>query len=100
MLELNALRTYVSLIDLVGAMGRILTADNLRKWAFHLTNMCCLCKQNKGTINHLLIHCEYTADLWHLALNTFGVSWVMPSNILELLHCWIFQGWGHSKGAI
>lgn len=29
-----------------------------------------------------------------------GVFWVMPSNILELLHGWKFQGRGHSKGAI
>lgn len=34
-----------------------------------------------------LIHCEYTTDFWHLVLNLFRASWVMPSNILELLYC-------------
>jgi hypothetical protein len=73
-------------------MGRILTVDNLRRRGFYLANWCCLCKMNEETINHLFIHYEYTADLWHLVLNIFGVSWVMSSNILELLHCWKFQG--------
>jgi hypothetical protein len=37
---------------------------------------------------------SFSADLWHLVLNIFGISWVMPINILELLHCWNFQGRG------
>jgi len=54
----------------------------------------------KETVNYLLIHCEYTSDLWHLVLNLFGVSWAMPSNILELLYCWKIQGRGHPKEVI
>jgi hypothetical protein len=80
--------------------GRILTVDNLRRRGFSLANWCCPCKKNEEFINHLLIHCEYIIDLWHLVLNIFGASWMMPSNILELLHCWKFQGWGHPKEAI
>jgi hypothetical protein len=43
-----------------------------------------------------LIHCEYTSDIWHLVLNLFRASWVMPGNILELLlledqRAWTFQ---------
>jgi hypothetical protein len=50
--------------------------------------------------DHLLIHCEYTVDFWHLVLNSFGVSRVMPSNILQLLHCWKYLGQGHPNKAI
>jgi hypothetical protein len=43
-------------------------------------------------LNHILIHYEFTCNLWHLVLNLFGVLWAMSSNILELLHCWKIQG--------
>lgn len=79
-------------------LGRILTVDNLRLWGFQLVNRCCLCNKDEETINHLL-H-EYAADIWHLVLNSFGVSRVMPGNILQFLHCWKFQGRGHPREVI
>jgi hypothetical protein len=56
--------------------------------------------KNEATINHPLIHCEYTNDLWHLVLSLFRVSWAMPNNILVLVHCWKIEGRGHPKEAI
>jgi hypothetical protein len=82
------------------ALDRILTMDTLRKRGFSLANWCCLCKKSEETTNHLLIHCEYTSALWQLILNLFGVLWVMPNNIQELLHCWKVQGRGHPKEVI
>jgi hypothetical protein len=73
--------------------------DNLR-WEFQLINQCCLCKKEEETINHLLLHCEFTVDIWHLMLNSFGVFWVTPGNILQLLHCWKFIGHGRPKETI
>jgi hypothetical protein len=35
---------------------------------------------------HLLLHCAYTVDIGHLVLNSFGVSWAMPGNLLQFLH--------------
>ena len=49
----------------VAALGRILMVDNLKRWGFQLVNWCCLCKKDEETINHLLIHCESTVDIWH-----------------------------------
>jgi hypothetical protein len=69
------------------ALGRILTVKNLRRREFQLINQCCLCEKDEETINHLFVHCEYAADIWHLVLNSFGVSWAMLCNILQLLHC-------------
>jgi hypothetical protein len=67
---------------------------------FTLVNWCCLCKNNEEIVNLYLIHSEYTSDLWYLVFNLFRFSWAMMSNILELLHCWKNQGWGHPKEAI
>jgi hypothetical protein len=69
------------------ALGRIITVDNLRRQGFYLINRCCLCKKDKETINHFLLHCEFSVDIWHLVLISFGVSWVTPSNVPELFHC-------------
>jgi len=82
------------------ALDRILTVDTLKKRGFSLANWCCLCKKNEETTNHLFIHCKYTSTLWQLILNLFGVSWIMPNNIQELLHCWKVQGRRYPKEAI
>jgi hypothetical protein len=66
------------------ALDKILMIDNLRRQGLTLVNWCCLCKKSEETVNHLLIHCEFTSELWHLVLSLFGFSWVMPGNILEL----------------
>jgi hypothetical protein len=79
------------------AWGGILMVDNLRRRGIILVNWCCPCKKNEETVNHFLLHCENTSDL--LVLNLFGVSWTMPNNIQELLHCWT-QGRGLPKGVM
>jgi hypothetical protein len=43
--------------------GRILTVDILKRRGLSLANWCCLCKKSDETVNHILIHYEYTIDL-------------------------------------
>jgi hypothetical protein len=81
------------------ALGRILTVDNLRRREFQLINRCCLCKKDEETINHLFHHCEFSVDIWHLVPISFGVSWITPGNVPQLLHCWKFIGHGHHREA-
>jgi hypothetical protein len=81
-------------------LGKILTIDSLRRRGLTLLNWCCLCKKSEETVNHILIHCEFTKEMWHFDLILFGVSWVMPSNILELVQCWKMQGQSQSNEAI
>jgi hypothetical protein len=40
------------------ALGRILTADNLRRRNIILVDWCCLCKEDGETIDHLFLHCK------------------------------------------
>jgi hypothetical protein len=74
------------------ALCKILTIENLSRQGLTLVNWCCLCKKSEEIVNHLLIHCEFTSEIWHLVLVLFGVSWAMFGNILELLKCWKMQG--------
>ena len=70
------------------ALGKILTIDNLRKRKVRIIDWCYMCKCNGESIDHLLLHCPIASDLWSMILVLFGVSWVMPKSVVELLACW------------
>jgi hypothetical protein len=36
-------------------------------------------------MDHLLLHCEVSRDLWSYIFSLFGIEWVMPRRVLELL---------------
>jgi hypothetical protein len=44
--------------------------------------------QVRTTGSHLLIHCSLASGLWHSVLRSFGVVWVFPDNIINLLYGW------------
>ena len=68
--------------------GRVLTLDCLQKRGWALANICFLCQMFEESIDHLLLHCEKTREVWILLLSFFGVSWVFPFSVKE-----IFLGW-------
>jgi len=68
------------------ALGKILTHDNFRKRNIIVIEWCCLCKKSGESIDHLLLHYEVVRDLWSYILILFGVVWVMPRTVLELLN--------------
>jgi hypothetical protein len=45
-------------------------------------------KKSGESIDHLLLHCEVARDLWSSLFNLFGVDWVMPRRVRELLVSW------------
>jgi hypothetical protein len=47
-----------------------------------------MCKKSGESIEHLLLHCEVAHNLWSYILTIFGVEWVMPRRVLELLTSW------------
>jgi hypothetical protein len=77
--------TRVAFFVWSAALGKILTHDNLRKRNVMVIEWCCLCKKSGEFIDHLLLHCEVVRDLWSYVLILFGVEWVMPRTVLELL---------------
>ena len=42
-------------------------------------------------MDHLLLPCPITSKLWNMVFNLFGVQWVMPLRVLDMLSSW--QGW-------
>ena len=69
-------------------LGRILTIDNLRRRNVMVLDWCCMCKKGAESVEHLLLHCPFAGELWSMVFGLFGVSWVMPRTIVELLECW------------
>ena len=68
--------------------GKVLTLNCLQKRGCALSNRCFLCQMFEGSIDHLLLHCEKTRDVWMLLLSLFGVSWVFPFSVKETLLGW------------
>jgi hypothetical protein len=69
-------------------LGRILTLDNLRKRHVIVMDWCYRCKKTGESIDYLLLHCELAIDLWVLVFCLFGIDWVMPKWVVELLASW------------
>ena len=68
--------------------GKALTLDMVQKRGRALANRCFMCLEKEETINHLLLYCSRTKELWDLLFTLFGVSSVLPSSVREtLLSC-------------
>ena len=74
---------YVWTVD----FGNILTIDNLRKRKVKIIDWCYMCKCNGESVDHLMLHCPIISDLWSMIFSLFGVFWVMPKSVVELLAC-------------
>jgi hypothetical protein len=78
----------VSFFVWTAALGKILTVDNLRKRGVLVVGWCCMCKRNGESVDHLLLHCDVARELWSAIFSLFGVTWVMPETVLDMLVCW------------
>ena len=54
----------------------------------YIVNRCCMCKNIWESVGHLLLCCSYAYNLWTFVFSLFGVSWVMPKQVVDLLACW------------
>ena len=65
--------------------SQILTLDNLMLRGHPLANRCYLCCCNAESVDYLLLFCPITHSLWMYMLRLFGIDWVMPGSVEELL---------------
>jgi hypothetical protein len=69
-------------------LGKILTLDNLRKRNIIVMEWCYMCKISGESIDHLFLHCMVAIELWRTILQMFGVEWVMPRSVKDMLGSW------------
>jgi hypothetical protein len=74
------------------ALEKILT-HNLRRRGIVVVEWCVMCKKHGESIDHLLLYCDVAWVVWSYFYILFGVEWVMPSSVLDLL-----SGWGTLLG--
>ena len=69
------------------AHGQILTLDNFMLHGRPLANRCYLCCSNAESVDHLLLFYPIAHSLWMYMLRLFGIGWVMPGSVVDLLFC-------------
>ena len=79
----------IAFFEWTASYGKILTLDNLRKRQICIVNWCCLCKNSGESPNHLLLHCVVAQSLWSIMFCLFGVFWVMPYRVVDLMTSWM-----------
>jgi hypothetical protein len=47
-----------------------------------------MCKICGESIDHLFLHCMVTTELWSIILQLFGVVWLIPRSVIEMLGSW------------
>jgi hypothetical protein len=47
-----------------------------------------MCKRSGESIDHLLLYCDVARDLWSVIFSLFGVLWMIPETVLNMLACW------------
>ena len=90
----------VALFVWIAALGKILTIDNLRLLKIWILDWCFMCKSNGELVDHLLIHCSIAMELWAMVFSLFGIHWVMPKMVVDLLACWQGNFGQHRNGVI
>ena len=48
----------------------------------------------------MLLHCTVAQELWSLIFVLFGITWVMPRGMVDLLLCWSDRFGKYEAGAI
>ena len=59
-----------------------------------------MCKCNSETVDRLFLHCSIAMELWDMVFGLFGISWVMPMFVVELLAYWQGRFGRHRNGYI
>lgn len=70
----------------------VLTHENLNKRGYQLASKCYLCGEQAETVNHLLLHCKWTEQLWRIFTSLKGITWVKPGCIRGVLVSWNRDG--------
>jgi hypothetical protein len=78
----------VAFFSWLASLGKVLTADNLRRRNLILVSWCCMCKADGESVDHLFLHCALARELWNMAFSLFGMYWVMPKRIVDVFASW------------
>lgn len=64
-----------------------LALNNLNRRRIHVVSRCYMCQQQPESNRHLSLHCPVAADIWHMFISIFRLSWTMSHSIGEAYEC-------------
>ena len=78
----------VAFFSWTAALGKILITNNLWKRHIPVLEWCSMCKRCEELMDHLLLYCPIAYELWSMVFCLFGIHWVMPYKVSEVLASW------------
>ena len=60
----------------------------------------CMCKKDGESINHFMLHYHVGRELWDMVFSLFGIHWVMPLQVVDLLASWLYKCSRHKSMVI
>ena len=79
----------VDLFCWIVAHRSILTAENLRKRGLEGPSICPLCKKNEENMDHLLISCPFSREVWREAISLNHSNFSVPELTEDLFTKWV-----------
>ncbi|XP_028062316.1 uncharacterized protein LOC114265699 [Camellia sinensis] len=52
------------------------------------SSLCCFCKTEEESVLHVLLHCSFVWEVWSSVLAWWGLKWVIPGSVANLLSWW------------
>ena len=84
----SKVRPRVALFSWTTALGKILTTDNLQNRHIVVLDWCYMCKRCGELVDRFLLHYPIAYELWAMVFCLFGIHWIMPYKVVELLASW------------
>lgn len=69
-------------------LGRLPTSDRLARFMEDIHTTCALCGVEEESLNHLLITCTYTMEVWEAILRKVKIHLLFPQEVPTLLNMW------------
>ena len=79
---------WVAFFSWTAALGKILITNNLQRRYFVVLEWCYMCKRCGESVDHLLLHCPIAYEMWSVVFCLFGICWVIPQRVVDLLDSW------------
>lgn len=73
------------------ALKKVNTNDNLQRRRLYMMispNICVTCMEEAKHVNHLFVHYKFAHAIWNNFFSLLYLSWVVPKDVMDLIHQW------------
>lgn len=62
---------------------KVPNGENLKQRSFQGSSWCVMCQSNEETINHLFLHCPYSAQIWNLMYQALAIHIIWQGDTIS-----------------